>query len=57
MGLPGEREPQVERTASAKALRQGRRKGANVVGVDSSGWREGDVIRSNGVTTSSVINS
>lgn len=57
MGLPGEREPQVERTASAKALRQGRRKGASVVGVDSSGWREGDVIRSNGVTTSSVINS
>lgn len=40
MGLPGEREPQVERTASAKALRQGRRKGASVVGVDRE-WLEG----------------
>lgn len=39
MGLPGEREPQVEETASAKALRQGRSKGASVVGVDSE-WVE-----------------
>lgn len=57
MGLPGEREPQVEGTASAKALRQGRSKGASVVGADSEWMERGTCGQGKSVTTNRVINS